>query len=253
MRALLNVTLSALLLLGAAGCSTFMPKKVEIGQDKVQSFPLPSSSELEIHRQAAQRAKEKAREVLITAVKGMSPPEITRPAAETAEITDAVSTVLGPPKSRSGSETEALADRARATVARLAGRVEDFREDNDKNVGKKIEGTGWLQVGYFAWCGGFLILLGIGYIALRVVATLGAAANPVVGLGVNAVSLGARGAAKALQQVLKGGQEFKAAVDQKIESQEVKDYVLELFRTSQDRVQDEDVKQTVRQLKQVKL
>jgi hypothetical protein len=231
-----------------AGCGTLIPKKVELGQDKVEKFPTPKWREQEVQKQAAQRAKDRAGEVLVAAVKNASPPEVTLPAAEAAEITDAVADVLGPPESRSVDPTPVLADKTRASVAKQDGRVVAFQKENDHNIGKKIEGTGFIQISYFAWVGGFLVLLVLGYVAVKVISVVGSAMNPTVGLGMNAVSLGVKGATKALSQVIKGGQNFKAMLDQSLPDQATKDAVLKLFKVAQDKAQDEEVQLAVKHL-----
>lgn len=248
MKELVKVLAIGCLAMALAGCGTLIPKKVELGQDKVEKFPVAKAREREIQKQAAQRAKDKAEEVLRAAARTDASPEVVLSAVETAEITDAVADVLGPPQKRSDDLTSALADKARATAAKQDARVAAFQRENDQNVGKKIEGTGFIQVSYFAWVGGFFVLLFLGYLAVKVVAIVGSALNPTVGLGMNAVSLGARGVSKALLQVIKGGQNFKTRLDQRFQDPAVKAGVLELFKAAHDEAQDEEVRGAVKHL-----
>jgi len=230
------------------GCGTLIPKKVELLQDKVQQFPDKKDGEREIQREAAQRAARDSRVLVEQLVDIWAPSNVIDRAKSVAVITDAVSDSLGPPLSPNGDRAAKVADKLNTATAKFVERVFEFRKDNNENAGKKIEGTGVFQVSYGLWLGGFLFLGFLAYLALKVLTTLGAAANPVVGLGVNAVSMGAKGAAKALAQVLKGGKQFKSMVDQKIADAATRDEVLELFRVAQNEAQDEEVKQVVKHL-----
>ncbi len=230
-----------------AGCGTLIPKKVELLQDKVQAFPEQRAGEAELQRQAAQRAAELATK---TASEARSEgTNVVRLADETAVLAEAVSDSLGPPLKRSSSTATNLALALEHAIARLNERIAEFKDDNNTNAGKKIEGTGLVQVSYFAWVGGFLAMLFLGYLALKVVTILGSVANPGVALGVNVANLGARGLAKAFSQVLKGGQSFKKAIEEKLEDPALKAKVLEIFRAAQNEAQDDDVKAVIKSLK----
>lgn len=230
-----------------AGCSSLIPKRVELGQDKVQRVPTPKPSEREVQRQAAKRAAEAAKHVLETAIKEDMAPVI-EPARDATVLTKSVSDSLGPPlRSASPNETAAaLAARLERTVAKLNERLEAFREDNDKNAGKKIEGTGWLSVPYFVWLGGAFILFGGAYMILKTIVSVAAAGNPAVGLGLSAVQLGGRGAAALASQVLKGGQLFREKLSQ--EEPAIRERVEKLFVSSQKEAQSPEIQAAVRQL-----
>jgi len=248
MKRLIGTLLTAALLFGVAGCGTLIPKKVEIGQDKVEKFPTPRWREREVQKEAAQRVKEKAREVVLNGVKENVPDSVLAPAKEVEQVADAIADVLGPPASRADEESPNLADKVRSVVAKQDRRVDEFAKENDTNAGKKIEGTGLIQVSYFAWVGGFLALLFLGYLALKVLSTLGSLANPAVGVGANLLSFTAKGAGRALAQVVKGGQNFKKLLDERITSDATKKEILELFRVAQNKAQDEDVQDAIKKL-----
>jgi hypothetical protein len=245
MKALLIAFLSLGLL---TGCGTLMPKKVELFQDKVEKFPDKKASEREVQREAAQNAAREANALVKAVLTNAPVTNVLKRAEATAELTDALSDSLGPPISPSKTEPAKLADKLNTTTGKIIERVFDFKGANNENAGKKIEGTGLIRVSYFAWVGGILVLLFLGYIALKVVATLGAAANPAVGVGVNAVSMGAKGIAKALSQVIKGGQKFKQGLDAKIQDKTTRDEILALFKASHKESQDAEVQKAVSHL-----
>lgn len=245
MKALFAILLSVGLL---TGCGTLMPKKVELFQDKVEQFPDKKASEREVQREAAQKAAREANALVKSVLTNAPVTNVLKRAEATAELTDALTTSLGPPISPSHAESVKLAEKLKSMTGKFIERVYDFKGANNENAGKKIEGTGLIRVSYFAWIGGILLLCFLGYIALKVVATLGSAANPAVGLGVNAVSMGAKGVAKALSQVIKGGKNFKTLLDQRITDTATKKEVLDLFKTAQDKAQDAEVQQAVKHL-----
>lgn len=228
-----------------SGCSSLIPKRVELGQDKVQRVPTPKPSEREIQRQAAKRAAEVAKTVLETAIQENLAPVI-EPARDATVLMKSVSDSLGPPLSPSIESSARLAARLEHAVAKLNERLEEFREDNDKNAGKKIEGTGWLSVPYFIWLGGAFVLFGGAYMILKTIVSVAAAGNPAVGLGLSAVQLGGRGAAALASQVLKGGQLFRERLAK--EDPEIRRRVEELFVSSQKEAQSPEVQAAVRQL-----
>jgi hypothetical protein len=242
-------------LLLTTGCSTLIPKNVEFGQDKVDKFPTPDEDFRETQRQAADllsRQLDAIEENLLA--EGSSPDEV-RPVGEAASLADALSTSLGPPlktfdlsavKAWKGPPLLVLSDELERLTAEYIADVGEFAEDNDENAGKKIEGTGWLQIGYFSYIAIIAFLGFCGYIALKVVSTLGAAANPAVGLGLNIAKVPAKIASSALGHVLRGGEQFKNAVTKKanLTSEEV----LAMFREHQERAQDEQSKELVKHL-----
>ncbi|WP_196301940.1 hypothetical protein, partial [Streptococcus pneumoniae] len=78
-----------------------------------------------------------------------SPETVILPAGETAILSEAVADSVGPPLKPSNDPAPVLADKLSHTIAVLDKRLEQFKEDNNENAGKKIEGTGLLQIPYF--------------------------------------------------------------------------------------------------------
>lgn len=245
-------TVSLLILaLALSGCGTLIPKRVELFQDKVAKYPIVNAAEKEIQRQTASRAAEKAEETFRAALTTCASETVTKPALDTVKLTDAVSTSLGPPLNPASVKTssEELSTQLNTAVAKLNRRIDSFREDNDKNAGKKIEDTGLFKIPYFVWLGGFLLLAFVGFLVLSVLWTflkMYGVSNPAVGLGLNAVSLGGKVTAGALSQVLKGGQKFKDRMAEQFP--EIKDKIIAAFHAAHKEEQSPEVQQAVAKL-----
>jgi hypothetical protein len=234
-----------ILMLGLTGCG-ILPKRVEFFQDKVQRFPVPASKQIELQREVARKANDKAAETLHQAIKENSSPTLLVPAAETEKLTAAVAESVGAPaKSPAKLETDALITDLRAQMAKLDNKVTEFVKDNNENAGKKIEGTGLVQVPYFAWTGGILVFLLVGWYILRTVAGAAALANPGAAVGVGAMNVAGSVVSKAFQQVVKGGEEFKDWVGKEINDPALKQKVLDAFTAAHKETQDQDVKSLV--------
>lgn len=243
------LTLAVLL----TGC--IMPKPIEFGQDKVEKFPTIRQAEKEIQRQTAQRAAVKADETFKAAIATAAEPEVIKPAAEASVLTESVATSLGPPiKPASETVTSVeLAKQLDTTVAKLTRRIDNFRADNDENAGKKIEGTGFMQMSYFTYLFimagvlvGAVVVWRIGKLALSVYAK----SNPGVAVGLRAVQAGGALASKAVGQLIAGGERFKEklATDLHGVDDEVKARIEKLFLDAHKHEHDADVKDVVKSL-----
>lgn len=227
-----------------SGCSFLLPKKVEFFQDKVKAFPEAKAGEREVQRQAAFRAEEKAKETLSAALATDADVTVVKPAAETVDLTDAVSTSLGPPnKPASKSQSsESLARELRSSVAALNKRIDSFKTDNNENAGKKIEGTGFFQIGYFSmWAiaiGGLVLL----WVALKVYGMV----NPVVGLGVNTVGrVSSTFLRRGVTELSEGGEAFKQYLASSGLEEAVQDKVRDLFSRAHKEAQSRDTQDIV--------
>jgi hypothetical protein len=233
-----------------SGC--MMPKSVEFGQDKVKAFPVAKASETETQRQAAQRAAVKADETFRAALAERASAQVVKPAAETAVLTDSVSTSLGPPLSPASTNLPStkLAEKLDTATARLNGRIEDFKADNNENAGKKIEGTGFIQMGYFSYLAIFGVFLVLAWVGFRIFMTMLKISNPAIGAGLNVVGgIGGALASKATSQMFQGGERFKAWLkDMKGVDDNLKAQIEELFHDAHKTEQDSDVKALVNKL-----
>jgi hypothetical protein len=238
-------TLTILTLVFLAGCGTLVPKKVELFQDKVKTFPEPSPALREVQRQALHRAMESSEKVVRAAVAEGASTNVTVPAIETEQLTEAVSFSLGPPESPSALPAEKLVAKLESAVAKLNTKVEEFKSKNDENAGKKIEGTGLVQVSYFAWVGGILLAAMILFFLAKIFLTVLSAANPVASLGLLGVNATQATITKGLSQVIRGGETFKNWVGQEIEDSKLKQKILDAFQHAHLKSQDQDVQNTV--------
>jgi hypothetical protein len=225
--------LSLLMIFSMTGCGTLLPKKVEFFQDKVEKFPEQSKKHEEITRQAAEFIYQNTE----TPVK---------------DVARALSSTVGAPKRPWKGAPEELAQSLSYRNAIYRADIRDFRDSNDQNQGKKIEGTGLFSVPYFVWIGILLVLGFIGFIVLSLIwgaLKLFAMSNPPLALGLNAAQLSAKGAGKMVTQIIKGGQAFKGKLDDIIEDSSLKDQLLQAFRDSHEKAQDEDTKTVIKHLK----
>jgi hypothetical protein len=241
----------ALLVIGT-GCTSLVPKNVEFFQKKVQPVPVATSSDREIQRQAAALAAKRAQDTLDAALLERVTNSVIEPAKDTVILTESVTESLGPPLHPQMGDASVVAARLDAAVAGLNKKLEAYRAEVQSLQGKKIEDTGLVKVSYFTyllcWGAGALVVLLLGSVAWGALKIYGIA-NPVVGLGTNAVSLGAATVSKALSQVIAGGEEFKTAVEAKFGTgSEVAKQVLDLFTVAHQKNQDSDVQVAVKTL-----
>lgn len=235
----------AVALVFTSGCSVLLPKKVEFFQDKVATFPEAKLSEKETQRQAAAMAAVKAEQVLLAAVSNHVPESVVSPAKDVAVLTEAVALSVGPPAKPWGGTATNLAAKLDSSVASLNRRVDSFKADNNSNAGKKIEGTGVFQVGYFSM---LAVLLG-GLALLWVGLKLYGLVNPVVGLGTNVVGRVASTALnKAVAEVTEGGEWFKEYLAESDLDDQIKSKVKELFSRAHVEAQSRDTQALVERL-----
>lgn len=230
-----------------SGCSTFIPKKVELFQDKVQPFPEQSPALIELERQAVYRAHDRIGEAIVAATVEGSSTNVVIPAKEAEKLTEAVATVIGPPKKPASDFTssEVLAVRLETAVAKLNNQIRDFRIENNENAGKKIEGTGLIQVPYILWTGGTILFLMVLFFIGRLVLSVLAVANPTASVGLNMVNAAQAVVAKGFSQLVKGGEEFKKRIEKEIDDPALKQKILDAFRVEHQHAQDSDVQRTI--------
>jgi len=236
-------------LLSLTGCiSSLIPKTVEFGQSKVHRFPEPTSSQKELQKEAAELAKEKAAQTLLAATAENTSTNVITPARETAVLTDAVAESVGVPASRPTESSQALADELRASIAKLDKKIESFKAENEKVAGKKVEGSGLIQVPYFLYAGGFVLIVVVGWHLAKTALTVASAANPGALVGVGAMNVAGSLAGKGLTQVVQGGKDFLGWVNKEVSDPILKQKVLDAFTSSHKMAQDSDVQSVVKQL-----
>lgn len=249
---LLTALVTAALIM-ETGCS-LIPKRVEYFQDKVHQLPSPSDKHVELRKESADFIARKTDETLVAAVRENASTNVLKPAVEAKVVAGALSTSLGKPESPYVGNATNLNNKLGKEDNKLAGKVEDFREDNDKNAGKKIEGTGLFSMNYFVHSA---LVLGIGFVlfyACKIGLRILSISNPEITVGTNIVSGGvhkiAQTASKLSSELITGGENFKASVDQVTDDPALQQKILDLFKTSHQIAQSPDTQKLVQTLTQ---
>lgn len=245
MKFISSIAVAALVLF--SGCS-LIPKSVEFGQDKVKKFPAHPAAQLEAERQAVKLAAEKARQAELEATLDGS--AAAEPAGDAAELSEAVGRSLGPPASPWTAEISALTRKLDAQTAKYNALLAKFKSGNDENAGKKIEGTGFLQIPYFLYVGVIGLIGYIVWMVLKTVSNAAASANPGVAVGLKVAQVGGKVLSRGFSQLIKGGQTFKQKIEEEIEDPETREKILETFRASHQVNQDSDVQNLIQKLKE---
>jgi hypothetical protein len=234
-----------LILVIMPGCN-LIPKNVEYFQDKVEEVPEMGVKEDESLKQAAALAADKARMTVDAAQAAQVPQEVLDPAHDTRDLTEAVSDRIGPPLKPWKGEIEALTRKMEAQEARHERELAEYRDQIRELAGKKIEGSGAIQLGYFTNLLMLAALAVIAWIILKVVAV----SNPPLQVGMKAVTLGTKAAQRSLVEIIQGGQEFKVKVaDAFRQDPETLKRIHDLFTQAHLETQSRDTHETVKALK----
>jgi hypothetical protein len=222
------------------GCS-LIPKKVEFFQRKVRAYPEVSDSAKETQRQAADYVASKTEEIKVEAIEAGTT-NIAASATEANVVAEALSGSLGPPEDLWKKEAQRLALKLKEQQADFNEQLESYKKHIDKDAGKKIEGTGFIQLGYFTYIG---LLLGLGalvWFGLKIYGSI----NPVVGLGTNVVGrLSSSVLSKGYSEIVEGGEAFKTYLANSGLAAEVKDKVLDLFSRAHKENQSRDTQAVI--------
>jgi len=229
------------------GCS-LIPKSVEFGQKKVRAFPSHPTAQLESERQAVALAAVRAREAESIAEADNSLASV--PAGDAAELSEAVGRSIGPPANAWSGDVAALSAKLDGLTAKYNKLLDKFADRNDEFAGKKIEGTGFLQIPYFAYVGVVLAVIWIVWMLLKTFANVAGAANPGVAVGLKVAQVGGKALSRGFSQLIKGGQSFKQKIEKEIDDPALRDKILESFRVSHQTAQDSDVQNLIKELKE---
>ncbi len=235
-----SLLLSSLLL--TSGCGILLPKKVELFQRKVRAVPVYADSAEENQRQAAQRIVVEADAARVAALQSHASTNIIAPLVAAEQVAGALSTSLGPPSKPYRYSSDSLSNRLIRNRAELNAAIESYADKVQKDVGKSIEGTGLVRIGYFSMIGGLLLLGALVWFGLKVYGI----SNPIVG-GVTSVigRISSSILHKGFTQVVAGGEAFKAMLDKSNLDEKTAAYVKQMFVTAQKTAQDADVKAVV--------
>ena len=233
-----------------AGCGTLVPKKVEFFQDKVEPFPEHKAYAVELQRQLVHRLQEKSNETVEAALIEKASSNVIAPAKEVKRLADAEAVFVGPPLKPVPASTPSavVAEKLETAVAKLDQKIEEFKADNNENSGKKIEGTGLVQIGYFYWVGGIIGALLLIFFLGKMALSIAALVNPGAAVGLNVVNAASSVVAKGFSQLVKGGENFKSWVETEVQDAGLKEKILKEFQSTHMQAQDKDVQDTVRSL-----
>lgn len=242
---ILSVCLSISMLF--AGCS-LIPKNVEFFQKKVKDVPAKKASAIETERQAAKYLWEELDNAYVAAMVEHASTNVTIPLRNAHIVAPALSLSLGPPETvwptastyQSDSSTN-LAKELTKNTAKLNEKIDDYRDDTKPLAGKKIEGTGLIQMSYFTYVG---ILIGL-VMLVRFGMNVYAKTNPAAAIGMNMMRIPAQQASKALSEIIEGGEHFIGKVTDEIKDPVVLDKVISLFKSAHMEKQSRDVQNIV--------
>jgi hypothetical protein len=225
-----------------------MPKKVEYFQDKVKEMPSQNPVHKETQKEAAAYVARKAKDTVNAAMLENSSSNVMKPALETEVVANSLTGSLGKPLEPWRRSAKLLSERLDKLDAKLDERMEDFRETNDKNTGKKIEGTGLIQVGYFTQLLVFGLFIILAWLAIRVLGIF----NPAVAVGSQVLTGGIRGVGKIVKkgftELIQAGETFKEKVDEEFEDPETRERILNIFRQAHKESQSSDVQEVIKKL-----
>lgn len=229
-----------LAVIALAGCSTLVPKKVEFFQDKVQTFPEQPAKLVELEREAIARALDKTAEVVVVATREKASTNVVAPAKEANTLVQAVATVIGPPEKPAPvtESSDKLAVRLESAVAKFSDTVQEFKLENNKNSGKKIEGTGLVQVSYVFWAGGIVLGVLALLLAGRFLLTLAASANPAAAAALTALNAAGAIAKKGASEVVTEVESAAKLVEEKVKDSGIKEEILAALTKTQVKAQD---------------
>lgn len=239
---------SLALALALTGClGTFVPKKVEFFQDKVKEFPEQSAKLRELERQTIYQAHEKSTETVVAALKENATTNVITPARDTMKLTQAALVAAGPPQTiPDPANVVGLANSVQQGVGKYDLKVEKFAKGNDENIGKKIEGTGLVQVPYLLWTGGAVVVVIVLFALAKMALSAYSLVNPAASIGVGGLNVAQSVVTKGFTQIVKGGEEFKDWVTKQVNDQGLQDKILEAFKATHQQAQDQDVQNAVK-------
>lgn len=216
-----------LICLCLSGCY-LIPKDVEFGQKKVEAVPVKSDQLIEKEKQAADYIHRKVNEAHDAALVENSSTNIVIPLDDARAVTGPLSASLGAPKTHWDGKSAELAASLEKENSKFDKKLAQYRKDIDEIKGKKVEGTGFIQMSWFTAAFGTIGLIILIYIAIKIIGMI----YLPVGIGASAIKLPSVDVGNMVNQLIKGGELFKKNLDDVIEDPEIKEKIIETFRTS---------------------
>lgn len=223
-------------------CSIF-PGKKEFFQTKVPSFPAKEKLE-EKNKEAAAFVAEKITVAYDEGLKAQVTNSVMVPLKEAKTVAIPLSDSIGHPEAPYNGPATNLVVQMDKLTARYEVALRKLEVKLDDLEGKKIEGTGAIQMGYFTY---LALLLGVGaflWFVLKIVSVF----NPPVALGMQAVGVGGTLLRKGFTEVVHAGEKFKDMIKAKVEDPALQEHVLSLFRQAHMETQSTDVQHVIKTL-----
>lgn len=231
-----------IMIMAVPGCGLF-PKNVEFFQKKVEAVPTKSAKQLEKEKQAAQYVNVKVNEARDAALQDGASTNVITPITDAKLVSYALTTSLGPPQVPWQDSSAELSRLLLKEISNLNTKLDKYTDRVEKLEGKKIEGTGLIQMGYFTYIGGIFIVGLIAYMGLKLYGSI----NPAVGVGLGLFErISGSVAKKAVKQVVAGNEAFKDVIDNIVTDASLRDTLLEEFRKAQTSKQDESIQNIIR-------
>jgi hypothetical protein len=241
----LRIAVPIAVVLCLTGCN-IIPKPVEYFQDRVQPMPERKPQADESLRQAARLAADRAAATEHAALSTAAAPEVLQPASDTAILTSAVSAQVGPPARAWTGDATALIARMDAQEASYRRELESYRADVRELAGKKIEGTGAIQVGYFTHLLILAAIMAVAWLILKIVAIT----NAPVSVGLKTIEGGSKFLGRAFGELVEAGQDFKTRLKQRLaDNPELLESILADFKTAHQSSQSRDTQKAVEEVK----
>lgn len=231
-----------ILVFSLSGCGTLVPKTVEFFQRKVKAVPELPEAAKETQRQAADYVATKTEETKVEAIATGAATNVVVSATEASLVADALSQSLGPPEDPWKKEAQRLALKLKEQQAIYNHKLEKFSDKVDKDVGKKIEGTGFFRIPYFVYIFGIVLIIFLAWTALKIYGSI----NPVVGIGTNIFGrIGSAARTRAMTELAEGGEAFKQYLSDSGIADSVKSHVLDLFSRAHKENQSRDTQKII--------
>ncbi len=242
----LRIAVPLAVVLSLTGCN-IIPKPVEYFQDRVQPVPERPAQADESLRQAARLAADRAAATERAALSTDAAPEVLQPASDTAILTSAVSAQVGPPANGWQGDVPALMARMDTQEASYRRELETYRAEVRALAGKKIEGTGAIQVGYFTHLLILAAVMAVVWLILRIVAIT----NTPVSVGFKTIEGGSKFLGRVFSELVEAGQDLKTRIKQSLaDNPELLESILTDFKTAHQSSQSRDTQKAMGKVKQ---
>lgn len=225
-RKVLSLSVGALLLCN--GCA-LIPHTVEFFQRKVKAVPEKSESDKNHDRQAAARVHELTDEARVAAInEGVSTNLLT--IIQSADnLSGALSISLGPPIRPYFWSDDSLGGLLLHNRAELDSDIQDYADSVQKDVGKKIEGTGLIRLPYFAFAGGVFLLFFLLWQGIKIYGVM----NPVVGTAAGVIGrVSSTILHKGFSELVTGGEQFKSWIQKQTLPDDLKAQIINGFNVA---------------------